>query len=154
MGVAEAGFEPGSGGPWSVLLTQCSGLDSAGWTALLGSHRLPGGLAGDDETSAWQRLFQPRAQTQGSKCGGEAVGQRTAPPATLIPGAWFSGLGRPCQSLPASCRPLPSFLSQCVGSSDNPSSALICWCDLGRAAPHFVPQFPLPRLPLPTRASS
>lgn len=105
MGVAEAGFEPGSGGPWSVLLTQCSGLDSAGWTALLGSHRLPGGLVGDDETSAWQRLFQPRAQTQGSKCGGEAVGQRATPPATPSqePGSLARGG-------PANLRPRPPGL--------------------------------------------
>ena len=125
--------------PYPVLWPGLSRLDSPA-----GLPQAPRGLAVDDETSAWQRLFQPRAQAQGSKCGGEAVGQKAAPPATLIPGAWFSGPGRRCQSPPASRWPLPSFLSQSVGSGANPSSAPICLCDLGQAAPHFVPRSPLP----------
>lgn len=145
VGVAEAGFEPGSRGAWSMLLTQCSGLDSVGWTAVLGSHRLPRGLAGDDETCSSPELWLRAPSVEGGS-GAEGA----APPAPPMPGAWFLARGSH-QSPPASCRPLPSFLSQCVGSGANPSSALICWCDLGRAAPYYCLSFHFQSLP--TRAS-
>lgn len=104
-----------------MLLTQCSGLDSVSWTAMLGSHRLPGELAGDDETCSSPELWLRAPSVE------EAVGAEGGPACTSHAGSLVFW---PVAALPISTRVLLAFAFL-------PEPVCGLWCQ-SQLCPHLL----------------